>query len=101
MSIPQQIKYAAQGGKLAEVMKWFGSGVRDSDDATNLLLTMSREFSERENCGVLRYLLDKGARPDAANADGATLLHHAAEMGLAKAVRLLLDAGADPCARDR
>jgi cytohesin len=45
---------------------------------------------------VVRLLLVAGSAVDAANENGETALHCAARQGYAKAVRLLLNAGADP-----
>jgi ankyrin repeat protein len=46
-----------------------------------------------------KNLLDAGADPNAADADGMTPLHFAAAQGSVDVVRLLLDAGADPNAK--
>ena len=50
------------------------------------------------NHAMALYLLEKGANPDLANADGTTPLLVAAENGDLAMVRLLLDHGADPAA---
>jgi Domain of unknown function (DUF6438)/Ankyrin repeats (3 copies) len=49
----------------------------------------------------VRALLAGGANVKVADADGVTLVMHAAAAGNAETVRLLLAAGADPTARDR
>jgi cytohesin len=46
-------------------------------------------------------LIDAGARLDRKNADGETILHSAALMGQADLVQRLLEAGANPTARNR
>jgi ankyrin repeat protein len=47
---------------------------------------------------AIRVLLRHGATLEARNLTGFTPLHHAAEVGSARAARALLDAGADPAA---
>ncbi|CAM9469001.1 unnamed protein product [Lampetra planeri] len=48
----------------------------------------------------VRYLLARGARVNACNEDSVTPLHVASSEGLLGCVRALLEAGADPSARD-
>lgn len=50
---------------------------------------------------VIREYLTRGGNPNAADDRGCTLLHEAVHFGRAAVVKLLLDAGARPNARDR
>jgi ankyrin repeat protein len=50
---------------------------------------------------IVRLLIGKGAEVDAANTEGQTPLHSAADAANAKAVKILLARGADVNARDR
>ncbi|XP_049524117.1 ankyrin repeat and LEM domain-containing protein 1 [Dermacentor silvarum] len=70
----------------------------DSDDGMTLLhLVVSvDEFSVE----FLDKLLDSGADPNAANADGVTALHIAAASGNADALERLVERGGDPSRRD-
>lgn len=70
----------------------------DSDDGMTLLhLVVSvDEFSAE----FLDKLLDSGADPNAASADGVTALHIAAASGNEEALRRLLGRGGDPWRRD-
>jgi hypothetical protein len=45
---------------------------------------------------MIRYLIGEGADPDAAAAGGVTPLHRAVRNRCSAAVRVLLEAGADP-----
>jgi len=49
---------------------------------------------------LVPMLVEKGANPKKADADGVTPLHEAAQAGHADVVKALLDRGADPKARD-
>lgn len=48
---------------------------------------------------IARYLLDKGANPNAYHPQGWSILHTATDLQNAKAVKLLLKAGANPHAK--
>ncbi|NYZ61400.1 ankyrin repeat domain-containing protein [Luteimonas deserti] len=56
---------------------------------------------EARNERTIRMLLDAGARVDATDSFGATLLHKAARINATGWVVRLLESGADPTARDR
>lgn len=56
---------------------------------------------EARNDDNIRLLLEAGARADATDAFGATLLHKAARINATGWVVRFLEAGADPTARDR
>lgn len=58
-------------------------------------------FAAREgHLGVIKYLLEKKAKPDAKNASGATPLQEAFRMGKLEAAALLIQAGANVNAKD-
>lgn len=70
----------------------------DSDDGMTLLhLVVSVDDFSAE---FLDKLLDSGADPNAASADGVTALHIAAASGNEEALRRLLERGGDPRRRD-
>lgn len=52
------------------------------------------------NVHLLQALLQRGANPNVADADGNTPLHFAASFNDAQAIRLLLDYGADLSSRN-
>ena len=56
---------------------------------------------KRQDAAAVNALLDRGADVDAAEADGATALHWAAQLDDLATVELLLDAGAAPTAANR
>jgi uncharacterized protein len=56
---------------------------------------------KRHDAAAVNALLDRGAEVDAAEADGTTALHWAAQLDDAESVTRLLDAGADASAANR
>jgi Ankyrin repeats (many copies)/Ankyrin repeats (3 copies) len=56
----------------------------------------SSSWDPRRQVAVIRYLIAAGAPPDATAAGGVTPLHRAVRNRCSAAVRVLLDAGADP-----
>ena len=58
------------------------------------------EWSEADTLATVRLLLELGTDVDAADGDGRTALHGAAQKGRDDVVRLLVDHGADLAARD-
>ncbi len=69
---------------------------KDFQENSPLLIALGRKH---ESAGLM--LLDKGARTDLAGAFGFTPLHLAALRDLRKAMKILLEKGADPLARDK
>lgn len=57
--------------------------------------TALTEAAEEGHLGVVRWLLDQGARPNLGDEEGETALHEAAEEGHLEVVTLLLDRGAN------
>jgi Ankyrin repeats (many copies) len=60
----------------------------------------SRRWNPRMQAATISALIDAGADPNAAGADGATPLHLAVRTRCAAAVRTLLERGADPRAKN-
>lgn len=69
-------------------------------------LTRQQRFTSQGECAsqrIVQSLLAAGGNPNSLDDEGSTSLHHAEEIGSAKAVRILLAlicAGADPAARN-
>ncbi len=87
---------AARAGDVVTVRALVGQG-SDVNATRGDGLTALHGAAERGNADVVRLLLERGARVDAATRIGAyTPLHLAARRGDAQVVRLLLGAGANP-----
>lgn len=93
-----QRKDAVLFGKLVQHGALSNFVLPDSDDGTTLLhlVVGVDEFS----VDFLESLLDNGADPNAANADGVTALHIAAASGNEAALERLVERGGDPTRRD-
>ena len=93
--------YAAQGGDLGmlQVLVAGGANVnaKGAFGQTALILAAAAPGRTDE---TIRFLLDKGAEPNARTREGYTALMNAAHMGQAATVKLLLERGADPNARN-
>lgn len=63
--------------------------------------TMLSFAAKHRRTNIVRALLAGGALPDGTRENGAAALHEAAYRGDTAIVRLLLEAGADPCAATR
>ena len=73
---------------------------RGSSEGNNALHgAIVNQFSTRKKAAFLAWLIDTGIDVDQRNAAGRTPLHEAAEKGDARAVTVLLRAGADPSLR--
>lgn len=94
---------AAQAGAVDRVRALLDAGARatidwaDNEGATALAVAAAAADSD----DVLNELLAAGANPNLADADGLTPLMRAADRGDAERVRSLLEAKADPLAKDR
>ena len=76
------------------------SSVVPSYASTALPPTIKRYAAQGEERPVLQWLASNRGRPDAADADGRTALHHACEHGRSKLARQLLEGGCGPDAAD-
>jgi len=77
------------------------TGANINVHARNGMTPLMMAASVHGNVAAVRYLLDKGADPNATRANGADALQTAALKSEAEAVRLLLAKGADPRRADR
>ena len=77
------------------------SSVVPSYASTALPPTIKRYAAQGEERPVLQWLASNRGRPDAADADGRTALHHACEHGRSKLARQLLEGGCGPDQRTR
>lgn len=78
-----------------DAVHWGERDWRDSGEGTTGLMLAAA----RDDAAMLRLLLSRGARVDMRDENLATALFYAAATGKARAVSLLLDAGADPSIR--
>ncbi|THY57785.1 ankyrin [Aureobasidium pullulans] len=89
-------------GKENIVQLFFSQGadidVQDNDGDT--VLNCLTEFKQPSEL-ILRLLLKNGADLNLGNYEGMTPLHNLARSGLASHVRIILEAGANPMARDK
>lgn len=90
---PEHLVLAVKSGSVPTVVAFLEAGlVPDSPG----LLVLATDHSAK----LVALLLDHGANPDDARADGTTALMRAAEQGKLRMVQRLLKAGADPALVD-
>jgi uncharacterized protein len=90
------ISRAAAAGDLAEVQRLVGQDPRLLNAPDDFRWTPLMDAAEGGYVGVVRWLLDQGARLNEQSAYGSTALCLAGFRGHTPMVRLLLERGADP-----
>lgn len=86
---------------LVALFLYIGARPRDSAKANELMQTLLSVAASAGRLTCVKALLEIGACPNTADADGIAPLHIASFMGYDKTVNVLLAAGADVNAEDR
>jgi Ankyrin repeats (3 copies) len=98
--LPWAITNAASANNVETVIKWLGPrpvpperiNAKNPDKMDRTLLA---EAVYEQHVGLMSYLLQEGAKVDPLNCFGTTPLRQACSMALEKAIRVLLEWGAD------
>ena len=92
--------YAVVQQRVEAAYELVAAGADPDAPTTGSLVTALHRAADRGDADFVRLLLESGAKPSVAAANGFTALHFAARTNSQACVKLLVEAGADADARD-